>query len=228
MSNLVEIISETARARHESPDAPITRLVARPHAASKIRPINGSITQTVSSPLFLVLSRRVVRAISVNADESVYCIAVEKNRKEKGLSAITVLAKYSTRYTIPTFPRFCISFHLSPITNMSRIRPSNDTYIAEEETKQSSEIVEWKSFRSKIFRAEILIEVAALDATLGETKKIRSTREGRSTYTLYAYIRSHEHGIFAPPDNHLVRNSLGWLKRISTPAGRGPSIVKVA
>lgn len=73
---------------------------------------------------------------------------------------------------------------------MSRIRPSNDTYIAEEETKQSSEIVEWKSFRSKIFRAEILIEVAALDATLGETKKIRSTREGRSTYTLYAYIRS--------------------------------------
>lgn len=124
--------------------------------------------------------------------------------------------------------RFCISFHLSPITNMSRIRPSNDTYIAEEETKQSSEIVEWKSFRSKIFRAEILIELAALDATLGETKKIRSTREGRSTYTLYAYIRSHEHGIFAPPDNHLVRNSLGWLKRISTPAGRGPSIVKVA
>lgn len=124
--------------------------------------------------------------------------------------------------------RFCISFHLSPITNMSRIRPSNDTYIAEQETKQSSEIVEWKSFRSKIFRAEILIEVAALDATLGETKKIRSTREGRSTYTLYAYIRSHEHGIFAPPDNHLVRNSLGWLKRISTPAGRGPSIVKVA
>lgn len=104
--------------------------------------------------------------------------------------------------------RFCISFHLSPITNMSRIRPSNDTYIAEQETKQSSEIVEWKSFRSKIFRAEILIEVAALDATLGETKKIRSTREGRSTYTLYAYIRSHEHGIFAPPDNHLVRNSL--------------------
>lgn len=105
-----EIISETTRARHESPDAPITRLVARPHAASKIRPINGSITQTVSSPLFLVLSRRVVRAISVNADESVYCIAVEKNRKEKGLSAITVLAKYSTRYTIPTFPPSILYF----------------------------------------------------------------------------------------------------------------------
>lgn len=145
--------------------------------------INGSITQTVSSPLFP--SRRVVRARSrSNPDESVHCIAAERTRKEKkDYQQLSILAKIF--YPTVTFPpsifvlfifyRECVTY------------PSNDTYTWKKRNK-AAEIVEWKSLRSKIFRAEILIEVATLDATLGETKKIRSTEEVYTHICIYTHM----------------------------------------
>lgn len=96
--------------------------------------INGSITQTVSSPLFP--SRRVVRARSrSNPDESVHCIAAERTRKEKkDYQQLSILAKIF--YPTVTFPPSIFIFRsiylLSRTCHVSvrlttRIRGRNET-----------------------------------------------------------------------------------------------------
>lgn len=59
----------------------------------------------------------VVRAISVNPNESVYCIAVEKKEERKKESAITILEKYFIRPLQLFYNRFFYFVYL-----LSRIR----------------------------------------------------------------------------------------------------------
>lgn len=162
--------------------------------------INGSITQIVS----LLLVARSRRSIRINR----LLYRGGKRRKE---SAITILAK-----SYPTIATF-LATHLIIV---SRIIPVQRRVT---QRNKNSEIVDGKVFARK-FSARLCRGRHSSTPRHGKRKKYDRRREGREKegdntpmHTRYIRFRATSTEYLHLP---IIRNSLGWLKRVSTPGRR--------